>query len=403
MSLEQTLADITDLIDVLQSTYEDQADLVAAELKNQRAVINSFKQWRCDFLFCTYASDTPPPWHHYLGHWDLNEYPHPVVPEANESAAEVQSQFDVTDESQTTLQEQLSSIPADIGNFAKDWFSIDNALAHIYYPSNSYEVPSGGQGWLGAASGAYGAAIGTQHSAAQTVRSVVGSMVAQTTAFLGRITDMMASLSTLATEQNGVYTNAFQGLSGLKPMDYIGAINLVVDLMKDQNGVYVRRVGELGKSLAAAVDEVITTGLLENDLAEIGPSGKWPAPRQVDTAADNPGTPTYDELVVDAKWFRAHIDFWDDIFDEMREVYGKAEAARSLPSRLVNMPHFSSMTSEALNELASDIGRTIMGGYTAANSMSNALFTAINAYLTTEASSAEEANKILEDIVYVPQ
>lgn len=398
MSIEATLGTIAELTQELGATYELQAELVSAELDAQEAVIGAFKKWRCTAWLCTtggYSSDSEPGGWTKALHWpNLEENDHPDQGEARAAVSDAAQEYNTTDVDQMDQKEELSTIPTDLGSFLVDWFEIDNTFSNIYYPANTNEVPASGQGWLSSASSGYDSAVGTQRSAADTAREVVGGLISNSSTFLTDITDTMGTLTSLALTQEQNYLNALTALAQDYSSigGYISAAKEIVQLFKDERDLYYQRVNEQGRQLAAAVNSVIQVGLLENDLNGIGPGGNWPDPQNVSTDADQPGTPARDEIITDAAWFKSHIDFWDDIESDMTSLKTSADGAAVLPIKIIKLPHFSAVQSTALNGLADKLTAAIGGGQTSAGKVSDGLTTSIRNYIENEIGAGAEAD-----------
>lgn len=193
MSVDSTLDAITQLTEELGEIYSLQAELVEAEIAAQRDIVGEFKEWVCNntgFLTCgDYYSETEPGGGTKFWHWPyLKNEPHSRQGEAMDELRAAQEQYDTTETEQMDRQEKLATIPTDLGGFLRDWFAIDTSFAAVYFPANANEVPGSGQSWLGSASGGYDSAMGTQRSAADTAKDVVGGLITNSSAFLGEVT-----------------------------------------------------------------------------------------------------------------------------------------------------------------------------------------------------------------------
>ncbi len=397
MSIDATLSTIGDLIADLKETYELQAELVSTEIANQESVISGFKRYQCvSWPFCPsggYSSDSEPGdlarfWH------TIEENDHPDQGEAREQVEAAAEEYNTTETAQMDQQEELSTIPTDLGGFLQAWVAIDSSFANIYYPANTNEIPSSGETWLSTASGGYDSAVGTQRTAADTARSVTGDLISNSAAFLSKITDTMGSFTDLALQQEQLYVDALSSLAQdyTSIGGYISAAKELAQLMQDQRQLYYDRVSEQGQLLASAVESVIQTTLLESDLDGIGPGGAWPDPQNVATNKDNPAQPPQDEIITDATWFGRHIAYWDDMTSDMGELKASAEAAPVLPIKIIELPHFSAVQSTALNGLADSLTTAIGQGKDAAAKMSNGLTTTIRNYINNEIGAGAEAD-----------
>lgn len=403
MSPQATLDLIKQLTDDLATTYETQAELVAAEMEASRGRAGEFQEWECSAWLCTtggYYSETKPSgWDEFLHFPNLSARPHSRQGEAMDELQAAEEEYNTTDTEQLSRQEKLARIPTDIGGFLMDWFSIDADFAQIYYAANKNEIPASGEAWLSSSSGAYDSAIGTQRTAADTARDVTGGLVENTSAFLSEITDSVTNLADLALEQEQLYLDTigaliedYTSISG-----FISAAKNLAQLFLDSRQYYFDQVQEQGRQLASAVDTVIQVGLLENDLTGIGPGGNWPTPNNVQQDPDNPAWTPVDEIRTDLAWFKSHVDHWDEKASEMETLKGTADSAASLPVIMIDMPHFSAAQSTSLNGLADDITAAINGGRAAAEEMSSALTDTIRNYVENETSSAAEADALFNE------
>lgn len=405
MSIQATLDTIGELIYELGQTYELQAEKVNAELEAQESTIGAFKQWRCTAWLCTtggYSSDSEPSGWAKFAHWpNLEENDHPDQGAAKDAVNEAAEEYNTTDTAQMDQKEELSTIPTDLGGFLEDWFEIDNAFANIYYPANTNEIPAAGQSWLSSASGGYAASVGTQRSAADTVREIVGGLVSNGSSFLGEITDTMATLTDLALDQEQNYLDLLKALT-FNYMDidsYITAAEDLVQVIQEERVLYYDRVATQGEQLAGAVDTVIQVGLLSNDLVGIGPGGNWPTPQNVASDSDNPGSPSRDEIITDAGWFKSHIDYWEDIETDMTTLKSTADMSATLPIKIINLPHFTAVQSTAMNGLADELTAAIGGGQHAAGDVSDGLTTTIRNYIENEIGSGADAERFFNQHV----
>lgn len=398
MSVQSTLDTISQLTEELGETYALQAELVEAEIEAQRGIVGDFKEWVCDntgFLSCgSYYSETEPGGGSKFWHWPyLENNPHSRQGEAMDELRAAEEEYNTTETEQMSRKEKLSTIPTDLGSFLVDWFAIDSSFSGIYYPANANEVPGSGQSWLGSASSGYESAVGTQRSAADTAKEIVGGLISNSSAFLGDVTDTMGNLTQLALDQEQLYLDAFN--AGFQDYTSIGgfisAIKDIAQVFQSERQLFFDRVNEQGRQLAAAVDSVIQVGLLSNDLVGIGPGGNWPNPQNVASDTDNPGSPSRDEIVADASWFKTHIGYWDDIETEMTALKASADGAAVLPIKIIDMPHFSAHQSNALNGLAEELTAAIGGGKTSAGSMSDGLTTTIRNYIENELGAGADA------------
>lgn len=403
MSPQDTLDYVKQLTDDLAETYELQAELVLAELNAAQGRVGEFKEYECTAWLCTtggYYSETKPSgWDEFL-HWpNLKGRDHTRQGEAMDELEAARSEYNTTSDEQLSQQEKLAKIPTDVGGFLMDWFQVDSDFARIYYPAGTNEVPSSGESWLGDSSGGYASAVGTQRRSADTARGVNGSLVSNTSSYLGNITNTISNLSDLALQQQDLYINMITGLV----QDYssiggfINAAKSLVSTIQDARTLYFNRLQEQGRQLASAVDTVIQIGLLSNDLIGIGPGGAWPSPSNVAQNPSNPGRPSLDEIRTDLAWFKAHIDFWDDIAAQMATLKSTAAGSSRLPVIMIDMPHFSAVQSASLNGLADSLAAVIDGGHTAAEDISVALRQTIRNYVDNEIYSANQADALFNE------
>ncbi|NHB84160.1 hypothetical protein G7085_04705 [Tessaracoccus sp. HDW20] len=223
---------------------------------------------------------------------------------------------------------------------------------------------------------------------------MLGDLISNSSAFLTEITDTMASFTDLALQQEQIYLDALLSMAQdyTSIGGYIDAAKGLLQTVKSERDIYYQRVNEQGRLLAAAVDSVIQTTLLENDLDGIGPGGSWPDPQNVATNKDNPAGPTRDEIITDAEWFRRHIAYWDDLSSDLAELKVSADAAAVLPIKIIDLPHFSAVQSTALNGLAESLQTAIGQGQSAAGKMSDALTRSIRNYINNELGAGAEAD-----------
>lgn len=403
MPPQDTLDYIKQLTDDLADAYELQAELVLAELDAAQGRVGDFKEYECTAWLCTtggYYSETKPSgWDEFL-HWpNLKGRDHTRQGEAMDELQAARDEYNTTSDEQLSQQEKLAKIPTDVGSFLIDWFQLDTDFARIYYPDSTSEVPSAGDSWLGANASAYEAAVGTQRRSAETARGVTGDLVSNTSSYLSEITDSVSNLTDLAIQQEDLYIDMISGLV----QDYssiggfISAAQSLVTSIQDARKLYYDRLKEQGRQLASAVDTVIQTGLLTNDLAGIGPGGAWPGATNVSSNPDQPGCTTVDEVRSDLDWFKHHIDYWDGIAGEMATLKASAAASSRLPVIMIDMPHFSAVQSSSLNGLADALSTVIAGGHTAAEDMVVSLRQTIRNYVDNEIASASQADALFNE------
>jgi hypothetical protein len=417
MDVKATINKIREACDELSKTYAQLAELALPAMDGLNTSIGRLKQWEC--VLTTGESpigpigtvvhfDEQPSWFARIfgGIVVVGQIPHP---RANEALERVKQLFATADAGDNKFEADVSDVadtPKAICASMEKWltvadkFTISVATA---IPTNAAYIPTSGEldGWLGdAATGAYGATLSSQDSAATTTASTMRSYLEQCAGFLSSLNGSLRDLAWITVAQTKFYGSIITGIPDSISFDGVMKLidtgfEVVTGLQSDE----IDKMKALGDMATSTITSLLKMSELEANIVAMGEGAPgWPAPAPMNVKP-YAGKPTSHDLRWNAQYFKDHSVFWNTVSCALSTIRDKASESTKIPVMFTRIPTFSADRSAALNSLDETIvSQALAKGATNTQSISDLLVSTMKAYLHNEAANQALADQISAEV-----
>ncbi len=402
--------------DDMVDSYEDLVEAGAAVMGDIKSTIGQLKQYKYEswasgqYLGVEYRDNKYSGWDKFwmrVGGLSFTEeeVPHPRRQEAYDALENAQGIVDEVDEKFELDSKDIRDTVGSVADHMSGWVDTVAKLSALVFPSSITQISTTGDttGWQSpSAMETYRDNVTLQDSAHSTTQSVIRALLERDAAFLQNMTESLTAFADLVREQNQSYIDLATG--SWKPEDLsidfvLGKIGDVATFFNDYKSRQTEKATAMITTLNNAVTATLKTEELRGQINAMSePTGSggngWPMPANL-SGYRSPDRSGFEELRFNTRWFKDHIEFWEDLSDDFDPVISTASGTPAIEPMFLQFPGFSATATSGLNTLAQDLReKALARGQSATQDMSEKLDATIRNYLAGEALNTQEAEQL---------
>lgn len=408
--------------DDMVDSYEDLVEAGAAIMGDIKSTIGQLKQYKYEtwasgqYLGVEYRDDRYSGWDKFwmsVGGlaWTEEEVPHPRRQEAYDALEDAQGIVDDVDEKFELDSKDIRDTVASVADHMSGWVDTVAKLSALVFPSSVTQISTAGDtvGWQSpSAMETYRDNVTLQDSAHSTTQSVIRELLERDATFLQNMTESLTAFADLVREQNQSYIDL--GTGSWKPeklsIDFVlGKIGEVATFVNDYKSRQTEKATAMINTLNNAVSATLATEELRGQINAMSePTGDggngWPMPANL-SGYRSPSASNFDELRFNTRWFKDHVEFWEDLSGDFDPVISTAAATPAIEPMFLQFPGFSATATAGLNTLAKELkDKALARGKSATADLSGKLDATIRNYIAGEnlnTSEAQQLQKMLDE------